>query len=280
MKLLKQQYNVLLFLIFITEVLFAQNVEQLLKLGDNEVNKTYNYAKGLEYYNSALKLEPNNPIILNKISKAIVFIGDDLPASIKNIEQELKFGEGLNTKKESLDSNEIAGAQVDNYEKAYELANKAIELDPNNAEAYVRRAIANARIAEKKGIFSVAKLVNQVKDDLEFAIKLGTGGKDVQAVAHYVLAKVHDKVSDKWKPARSVIGLGWGDIDVALEEYKKAIKLKSDVRAFYLDYAKALIEEDEDDEAKAMLLKIESCPILEKDDAKRLKEAKKLLAEL
>ena len=280
MKILKVLFKFLLFLPLFTEIVYAQNAKELISLGDKAVNNNFNYAKGLEYYNAALKLEPNNIKILNKISRTIVFIGDDLPTSIKNIEQELKFGKGLNTEKESLDSNEIAGAQVDNYQKAYELAEKAIQLDPNNAEAYVRRAVANARIAVTKGIFSVAKLVNQVKKDLEFAIKLGTGGNDVQAVAHYVLAKTHDKVSDKWKPARSVIGLGWGDIDVALEEYRKAIKLKSDVRAFYLDYAKALIEEDEEDEAKAMLMKIENCPILEKEDNKRLKEAKEILAEL
>ncbi len=279
---MKKNVIVLLIIInsFIYQNLLSQTVIQYITKGDSAVNINYDYRKGIEYYNLALELDPNNISILNKISKTIVLVADNLPTSLKNIEVEQKFGQGLNDKKKSLDSNEIAGAQIDSYKKAYELASKAIQINPQNAEAYVRRAVANARIAVTKGIFSVANLVNQVKDDLDMAIKLGTGGNDVQAVAHYVLARTHDELSEKWAPARAIIGLGWGNIETALKEYQIAIQLKPDVRMFYLDYAKALIEEDEIEKAKEMLKKVSQCPVLDSQDEKRLKEANTLLSKI
>lgn len=270
--------NGLILLQFIFTNYFAQNISNLIQKGDSLIINHFDYHQALDFYNQALKLDPNNIALLNKVSKTIVSVGDNLYNSVRGIEDEYRFGDKMD--KESLDSTEIEGAQTERYENALIIAEKTVRLDPQNAEGYVRRAIANARIAVTKGIFSVASIVNKVKDDLEFAIKLGTGGNDVQAIAHYVLAKTHDEVSEKWAPARSIIGLGWGDIKIALAEYKKAIELKSDVIMFYLDYAKALLEEDEKHEAKLALEKIDYCEILEPADKNRIVEAKNLLTNL
>lgn len=267
-----------LFILLSHSKIQSQSLESIISKGDSSYYIQFDYNKALEYYNLANSIAPNNYSILNKISKTIIAIGDNLYSSLKNVEYEYKFGDKLN--EESLDSNEIESAQIENYEQALSLADQSIKINPLDAEGYVRRAIANARIAVTKGIFSVASIVNKIKDDLEFAIKLGTGGIDVQAVAHYVLAKTHDEVSEKWAPARTVIGLGWGDIEVALKEYSTAIQMKSDVIMFYLDYAKALLEEDEDEVALSMLEKVNNCKIMEPEDHNRIKEAKKLISEL
>lgn len=267
----------LLFFFLLPQLIFSQNY---VDLGDNALKNDFNFEKALEYYSIALGKDPTNISIINRISNTLIHIGDKLPQDLKDIETEHKFGMGINSKKESLDSSEIAGAQIDNYKKALSLATQALDINPKDAEAYVRRAVANARIAVTKGIFSVAKIVNQVKDDLEMAIKIGTGGNDIQAIAHYVLAKTHDEVSEKWKPARSIIGLGWGDLEIALQEYNIAINLKDNVRMFYLDYGKALLEDDDIIKAKEILSKIKNCPVLDVDDNNRLEEANKILAEL
>jgi tetratricopeptide (TPR) repeat protein len=277
-----KKYNITLFCILIyfshNYTLYSQSLKSYIEKGDSAANITHDYNKALEYYIAASEIDPNNSAILNKISKTIVSVGDYLQASLRDVEDEYKFGDKI--KEESLDSTEIKGAQIDNYEKALELADKAVKIDPQNAEGYVRRAIANARIALTKGIFSVASIVNKVKEDLEFAINLGNGGSEIQALAHYVLAKTHDEVSEKWAPARSIIGLGWGEIETALKEYSEAINLKSDVVRFYLDYAKALLEEDEEDMAIAMLEKVDTCNVMEPQDYNRINEAKQLLNSL
>ncbi len=274
-----KKMEIILLLYFISNLSnFAQSVQTYINKGDSLANIEYNYNDALDYYYLALVLAPNNSTVLNKISKTTVAIGDYLNKSLKDIQDEYRFGNEFG--KETLTSKEVKSAQLDNYEKALEIANKSIQVDPQNAEGYVRRAIANARKAMSQGIFTVSSIVNKVKEDLEFAIALGTGGVDIQAVAHYVLARTHDEVSDKWAPARKIIGLGWGDIKVALTEYAKAIRLKSDVIMFYLDFAKALLEEDEVDKAISLLEKIDNCKIYEPQDEKRIKEAKELLTEL
>lgn len=267
-----------IFILFLQSKIQSQSLESIISKGDSSYYIEYDYNKALEYYNLAKSISPNNYSVMNKISKTIIAIGDNLYSSLKTVEDEYKFGDKLN--EESLDSNEIESAQIENYEQALAMADQSIRINPLFAEGYVRRAIANARIAVTKGIFSVAAIVNKIKEDLEYAIKLGNGGVDVQAVAHYVLAKTHDEVSEKWAPARSVIGLGWGDIEVALQEYNTAIKLKSDVIMFYLDYAKALLEEDEEEAALSMLEKVNYCKVMEPEDHNRIKEAEKLISEL
>jgi hypothetical protein len=79
---------------------------------------------------------------------------------------------------------------------------------------------------------------------------------------------------------RLPLGLGWGDMDVAIREYQTAIKLKPNFRMFHLDLAKAYIEEDEYELAKENLLKVESSPFVLEQDNEYLDEAKKLLVEV
>ena len=278
MKLKVIYFVTVIFILFFNSQTNSQTVESIIAKGDSSFFIEFDYNKALEYYTAANEISPNNYSLINKISKTIIAIGDNLYSSLKNVEDEYKFGDKLH--EESLDSNEIESAQIENYEQALALADQSIQINPLDAEGYVRRAIANARIAVTKGIFSVASIVNKIKEDLEYAIKLGTGGTDVQAIAHYVLAKTHDEVSEKWAPARSVIGLGWGDIEIALQEYGTAIKIKSDVIMFYLDYAKALLEEDEDEVALSMLEKVNNCKVMEPEDHNRIREAQKLISEL
>ncbi len=236
---------------------FAQDVEELVKEGDN-FNKEFSHQKSLESYLKADELSPANWEILWRISRAYVDIGNRMP-------------EATDEEKE---------AKVAIYEKAFIYADSAVNLAPDQSVVYVRRAIVNGRIALFEGVFSAIGTVNDVKDDCERAIELNNGGNYIQALAHYVLGRAHAKVCEKPYLIRFPLGLGWGDMDDAIRELQNAIKLKPNYRMFYLELAKAYIEEDEYELAKENLQLVEKAPFVLEDDDLYLQEARQLLKEV
>jgi tetratricopeptide (TPR) repeat protein len=235
----------------------AQTLQEYLSQGDNYYEQ-FNNEKALEFYQKADVAFPDNWEVLWRISRAYVDIAEHMPSS----------------------TNEQEDAQIAKYNLALEYANRAVKIAPNQSVTYLRRAIANGKIALFKGVFSVAGVVNQVKADCEKAISIRNGGNDIQGVAHYVYARTHAKISEKWKPGRSLLGLGWANIETALSNYEKAIQLKPNFMMFYVDYAKALISEDDYNKAREMLKKAISCKNEDEDDAKLREEAKQLLKKI
>jgi tetratricopeptide (TPR) repeat protein len=237
-----------------TSLNFGQDLNSFIMKGDS-LFKVFDNEGALEIYKKADVKYPDNWEILWRISRCYVDIGEHMPSSTDEQEE----------------------AQIAKYNMALEYADKAVQVAPEESVPYIRRAIANGRIALFKGVFSVADVVNSVRDDCEKAIELKSANQSDMAVAHYVLGRTHDKISDKWAPARSVLGLGWADYDSAIVHYKKAIELKPNFIMFYLDYAKALMEEDEFEAAKENLNILISSPIEDEDDEQRKAEAKELL---
>lgn len=245
-----------LFFLF-TSLISAQNIDQLIDDAD-KYYKEFNNEKELDVLKKAEKMDPNNWEVVWRLSRVYVDTGEKMPSSTSAQED----------------------AQIAMYQKALEYAEKSVKLGSDKSVSYLRRAIANGRIALFKGVFSVAGVVNSVKADVEKAIQLNNGGNFTQGVAHYVLARTHAKTSEKWKPARSVLGLGWADNEIAIQEYKKAIQLYPTYIMFYVDYANSLIREDEYQTAREMLNKALTCPKQHQDDDKRIAEAKKLLNDI
>lgn len=252
---IKFLFNSLLFLLM--NVLTAQTIEQYIEEGD-KYYKAFDNEKALEVFQKADVEYPDNWEILWRISRCYVDIGEHMPT----------------------ETDEQEDAQFAKYELALEYADKAVSMAPDQSVTYLRRAIANGRIALFQGVFSVADVVEQVRLDCEKAIELNNGGDDIQGVSHYVLARTHDKISDKWAPARGVLGLGWADIDSALVHYELAIQRKPGFTMFYLDYAKANIEEDEYEKARELLQLAIDAPIEDEDDEAKKEEAKALLEEI
>ncbi|BDQ03810.1 tetratricopeptide repeat protein [Ignavibacterium sp.] len=243
----------LILVVFCSSLIFPQTLEELLKEGDNLVSQFENQ-KALEVYLKADKLFPNNYEVYWRLSRAYIDIGEHLPDK---------------TDKEK-------DTQLEYYKKAFEYADKAVKMAPNQAITYVRRAIANGRIALFEGVFSAIGTVKDVKSDCEKAIQLGNGGNYVQALAHYVLGRTHLKVCEKPYLVRLPLGLGWGDTEKAVQLLETANKLRPNFRMFMLELAKAYVEEDEYTKAKDLLLKIEKAPVADEDDNKVLEEAKQL----
>ncbi len=256
---MSKKITVIFFVVFIFSVqfIFSQTSDELVKQGDSLITN-FEDVGALQKYQQADKLTPNNWDILWRLSRAHVNIANQMPT----------------------DTDEQEDAQLAEYQKAFQYADKAVKLAPDKSVTYLRRAIANGKIALFKGVFSVGGVVNDAKDDCEKAISLGNGGNYIQALAHYVLARSNAKVSEKAKILRWPLGLSWADNETALVEYKKAIALYPNFRMFYLDYARSLIREDDYSTAREMLKKVPTCPKQEEDDDQRIVEAKNLLKEI
>ena len=245
-----------LLLIPFTQV-FTQTVEEMIGEGDKFVAEFQNQ-KALEVLLEAEKKFPDNYEVLWRISRSYIDYAEHLPDKTDAQKDE----------QEKL------------YKKALDYADRSVKLAPDQAITYVRRSIANGRIALFEGVFSAIGTVKDVREDCEKAIQIGNGGNYVQALAHYVLGRTHMKVCEKAYLIRLPLGLGWGDMDESIRLLETAVKLKPNFRMFYLDLAKAYIEEDEFDKARETLLKIEKAPVTDEDDGKFLAEAKQLLEEI
>jgi tetratricopeptide (TPR) repeat protein len=245
------------FSVIVISNLSAQTVEEFIQEGD-KYNTEFNHQKSLETYQKADKLSPANWDILWRISRAIVDIANKMPE----------------------ETDEQKEAKFNKYKKSFAYADSAVKLASDQSVTYLRRAIVNGRIALFEGVFSAIGTVDDVKEDCERAIQLNNGGNYVQALSHYVLGRTHAKVCEKSYLLRLPLGLGWGDMEVAIREFQNAIKLKPNYRMFYLDLAKAYIEEDEYELAKENLLLVEKAPFVLEDDEEYLKEAKKPLKEV
>ena len=250
-------YVLFIVIIFTSQFIFSQTSNQLVAQGDSLIS-SFNDQGALQKYQQADKLTPNNWDILWRLSRVYVNIANQMPDT----------------------TDELKDAQLAEYQKAYDLADRSVKLAPDKSVTYLRRAIAGGKIALFKGVFSVGGVVNAAKDDCEKAISLGNGGNYIQAIAHYVLARSNAKVSEKSKILRWPLGLSWADNETAIVEYKKAIALYPNFRMFYLDYARSLIREDDYATARKMLNKVLTSPKQEEDDDQRIVEAKNLLNEI
>jgi tetratricopeptide (TPR) repeat protein len=235
----------------------TRSLDEIMQAGDNYYIE-FNHEKVLETYLLADSLYPANWVIMWKISRAYVDIGEKLP-QVTGEEEEAKKAM---------------------YDKALFYADSSVKLADEEAEAYVRRAIANGRIALFEGVFSAIGSVNNVRDDCEKAIELGNGGNITQSLAHYILGRAHYKVCEKPYLLRLPLGLGWGDPEDSIRELEMAVKLRPNFRMYYLALAKAYIEESEYEKAKENLLLVEKAPFVDEDDDKVLEESNELLVKV
>ena len=253
----KHFFHTLIIIVFSANLLFAQSLDSLITLGNSYYTK-FETEKAHKVFQDANKRYPKDWKVLSWLSRINTDIAEHMPSS----------------------NDQESEKQLATFEKAAAYADSAVQLAPDQALPYIRRAAANGKIALFKGVFSVGGVVNKVRDDAEKAIKLGNGGNETQGIAHFILARTHDKISDKWAPARSVLGLGWANYDSAIVHYKKAVNLFPNFMMIYVEYAKARMEKDKWKEAKELLEKAINTPIKDEDDKELLVEAKELLKEV
>ena len=197
-----------------------------------------------------LKINPNDAGLLWRKSRALVAAGD---------------------------REKDKGRQLGLYEEARAMAEKAIGLDASMMSGYLRRAIAAGKIALFKGVLETRELVLLTKKDAEKAIELNNGTPYEFALGHYLLGRVHLKLSETPKVVRMPLGLAWGNIDEAEKFLAKAVATFPTAPGFRVDYALALIKRDKKAEAKEQLQTAVSSQPVDVSDRDRIQEAKNLL---
>jgi len=166
------------------------------------------------------------------------------------------------------------------YNKALDYGNKAIAVNGKSMGGYVYRAAANGKIALFKGIFSVASVVNAVRDDAARAIQLNNETPERLAAACYILGRAHLNLVKKPKLFRLPLGLGWGNIEEASTYLKRARQLRPNFVTFELEYARLLVEMELEKDAIAVAQRIASMPNKEPGDQQRKQEALQLINDL
>ena len=202
---------------------------------------------------SLLSLHPNSYPLLWRAARAWIVYGETLPTE----EQQERA-----------------------YNQAKRYADQAIRHNPKGMEGYIYRAAANGKIALFRGVFSVGDVVAAVRDDAEKAIALNNSSSFMLALAHYILGRTHLKLAEKPKLLRLPLGLGWGNIDDALSHLRMAVQLDSTYIRFRLDYARALLEDDQEEAARKQLQRILQLPSRMPEDPSYKREARQLLKEL
>lgn len=169
------------------------------------------------------------------------------------------------------------GQQLKKYEEAKALADKALGSDPESMMALLRRAVANGKIAIIKGILGgSATLVNETRKDTEKAITLNNRSEYELALAHYLLARTHLKLSQNSRFSRSFFGLEWGNEDDARKNFEKAYSLYPNSVVFKVDYAKFLFSKGEKEKALQVLEGFDSLPKSDPGDKEKIEDGKRL----
>ena len=233
------------FMICLAGAAVSSDVPALIADGDSLYHLFDNSGAEAKYV-AALDLEPENAEILWRLSRAMVDIGEHLPEA----EQEAYFTAGL------------------------DYADKTIAADAENPEGHLRRAIALGKIALFKGVFKSISLVKQVKASLETCLSLDPE----EPTAHFVLARTHQKLTEKPKFALKILGLSWADKEISKKEYLRAIELDDTFIMYRYNYAKLLIEMGAHSEAKTELERVMELPIRDEDDADLKEKADAILS--
>ncbi len=162
----------------------------------------------------------------------------------------------------SADPEDKAPEKLELYQQALTYADRAVAADPENSMAHTRRAIAMGQIALYKGIWDSIDLVKQTRETVEKAIELDPGN----SIAHYVYARTHAAVSDRPRLFRLPLGLGWANLDKAIEHYDTALALYPEFIMIRLDAARAYVRKKENRRAHELLEPIATLPTLNQLD--------------
>jgi tetratricopeptide (TPR) repeat protein len=232
----------------------AQDIAMLLKEADN-LERQIKETDALEKYKSVLGLEPTN-------LKALIH-ASELNASIGGRQTD------KNTKRLY-------------FETALAFAKKALDADPNNADANYVMGMAAGKMTDVES--ENKKIVAFVKDAKSYNEKAITLNPK-HAKATYSIGKWNYEMVNLSGIKKIAVklfygGLPNGDLDSAISYYEKCRFLDPYFAINYLDLAKAYRDNHRPTQALEILNKLVKLPIRTGDDAAIKAEGAKLLNEI
>ena len=166
------------------------------------------------------------------------------------------------------------------YYEARRLADEAIKMNGNGMMGYLRRSAASGKVALVKSVIGAADMVKSSREDAQKAISLNNTTPQNLASAHYIIGRMHLKLTETAKAKRMMVGLGWGNLDEAISNLKRANDLRPDFLMIPLEYGKALAANNQFNEARQQLQRVATLKNQEYGDDARKKEAAEVLASI
>ncbi len=168
------------------------------------------------------------------------------------------------------------------FQKAKQLAKRALLLKPDNAHSNFVMSVAMGRIA----LIASARDRVAASNDIKHYVDKSISEDSSLAEAWYVLGRWNYKVDNLNFAERFAANVIFGGLpkgastEKAIEDYNKAISLKSDVIMFYYSLAAAYHTAGQDPKAIETINKLMSLNNQSPDDPMYKREAEKLLKKI
>ena len=247
---------VLLFLAASTSLSYGQsgeNIQQLLEKADSYFQNAEE-EKSLDTYLEVLDKDPDNHEALWNASVIYTLIGyrsDD------------------------------EDAKQEYFEKALNLADKAVDLYPDKGHSHYARAVALGRMTKLMGNRDRARTAHKIKESIEKAVELIPD----EALVWHLYAVFHSDVANVSRmekfAARFISGgIPDGSNEKAEEYFLKSIELDPDHVLTRMDLAKHYIETDQKEKARDVLKDVTEMKPRAKGDPRLIEKAKTMLDDL
>jgi tetratricopeptide (TPR) repeat protein len=232
----------ILFLCFFTYLLYAQDVNAVLKQAD-QLETSMNDAEAINKYKEALQIQPKNMYALCKCSELCSRIGGRL------IDDKAK--------------------QDDFYSAAKTYARAALQLNPDCSEANFVMSLVMGRDALRKGGKEKIEAVKDIKKYADLSVKYDPQNYK----AWFVLGKWYYEVSNLNYFERLAVKIFYGalppaSIGDAISCLEKSKSLNPGFILGYLSLAKAYKRDDKENIAKQNLMVMFTLPDKTQDDEK------------
>ena len=164
------------------------------------------------------------------------------------------------------------------FTQAVKLAEQAIQMDPNNADAHLMLAIASGRMALLRGPFKAAGLVKQAFHEAHLAATLG----DSIPVAFYVIGRTHKKLMEKSGLARTVAGLTFASEDSIPIYFERTLEIShGNMIQCHVEYADFLLNTKKDTAAAKQHCEAAlALPLRDEQDGKAQKWAREMMKKM
>lgn len=248
----------LMVLLFVhTGALYASegdSTEASVAKGDAAYNIFDNKA-ALESYKRALETDPGNYEAAWKLARAYVDVGEKLSDT-----KERRFY----------------------YEKGYEYASRAVEINPDGSKGHLFLSIAIGRVALDAGAKERVKLSKEVKSEVDKALALDPQDDS----AWHVLGRWHRRLSTLSWIEKKFANMFLGGVpkeasmENAVDCFKKAIRLNPSHINHHLELAITYEDMGKKELAVAEYRKVMELPIKDADDENHKKEAEERLKKI
>lgn len=247
---------VALFFTFTVSLGVAETVSSLdlISHGDAAYKKFDNKA-ALEFYKRSLETDPKNYQAAWKLARAYVDVGEKLP-----------------DKKE----------RRSHYERGYEYAKRAVEINSNGSKGHLFLSIAIGRVALDAGAKERVKLSKEVKSEVDKALAIDTQDD----AAWHVLGRWHRRLSSLSWIEKSFANMFLGGVpkeasmENAVDCFKRAIQLNPSHINHHLELAITYEKMGRKDLAAAEYNQVLELPVKDADDEDHKKEAEERLKKM